>query len=95
MKPNILTKTIAALLLALPIARADDQKAEENGNGWLVQADDLSSLVLALRKAVSLPADTIQSMSENARRSVMAHSLSDGANRFVSASKDAIAGWAP
>jgi len=33
MKPNILTKTIAALLLALPVAHAEDIKADDKKNG--------------------------------------------------------------
>ena len=39
MKPNILTKTIAALLLALPFAQAEEKKAvekkEEHTDGTL------------------------------------------------------------
>ena len=90
---------VEALAAGLPSIATDQTGAalefvsEANGNGWLIPADDPAALVQALRKAIALPADALEAMGEKARQSVMAHSLADGAELFVSASREAIARW--
>lgn len=65
----------------------------ENANGWLIKADSLSALETALASAVALPEADLRAMQEKARISIQAHSLLDGAQRFVQMAADALHGW--
>jgi glycosyltransferase involved in cell wall biosynthesis len=62
-------------------------------NGWLIAEDDEEALYRAMREAASLSVDQRNKMSSCARQSVAAHSLEDGARRFVEASIAALADW--
>ena len=52
-------------------------------NGWLVPAGDQKSLLNAMRQAVSLPADELSNLSQQARESVREHTLTLGAVQFA------------
>lgn len=54
-------------------------------NGWVVPANDEEALYAAMRQAASLDDTSWARMSANARDSVRAHSLAEGARRFIDA----------
>ncbi len=91
---------VEALASGLPAIATDHTGAAlefvnaQHTNGWMIPAGDASALVAAMRLAASMPDDTIEAMSAEAKAAVMAHSLHDGADRFVSASNSAIQEWA-
>lgn len=86
------------LAAGLPVIGTDRMGAaiefvETGKNGWLVGAGDEAALLMALRDAASMSSDLLSKLSGNARASVAAHSLEDGAARFVAASREALANW--
>jgi glycosyltransferase involved in cell wall biosynthesis len=56
---------------------------ETRRNGWLIAADDEDSLYRAMAQAAALSETDWRAMSRHARASVAAHTLGDGAARFL------------
>ena len=46
-----------------------------------------------MMNAIEMPDVQLQAMQKNARESIQAHSLHDGARRFIQMSADALEGW--
>lgn len=90
---------VEALAAGLPCIGTDQTGSAlefltpENKNGWLVKADSLSAFEAALEKAITLPTVELRVMQEKARQSVQAHTLLDGARRFVQMAGDALREW--
>jgi hypothetical protein len=63
---------------------------ETGRNGWLIPARDQTALVNAMREAAF---DDLGQLSRQARESVSAHTLQNGADRFVHGAREAIVGW--
>lgn len=86
------------LATGLPVIGTDRMGAaiefvETGKNGWLVRAGDENALHAALREAASVSSAQLSQLSCNARASVAAHSLENGAARFVAASREASVNW--
>lgn len=62
-------------------------------NGWLVPAGHGDMLFAAMREAALLPDTKLAEMSCRARESVREHSLQHGIQRFIRATRDALANW--
>lgn len=62
-------------------------------NGWLVAANDEDAIYGAMLEAVSMDATRLASMSAAARTTVAAHSLVNGARRFIRAAANAASDW--
>ena len=86
------------LASGLPVIATDRMGAalefvETGRNGWLIAAGDKRALVDAMREAARLPASELEQLGYNARESVSAHTLGNGAARFVRCAREAVAGW--
>ena len=79
MKPNILNQTIAALLLALPIAQADDQKTEQKKDA--TKSDKTNSSTSVVTSADGTATITIDI---NGKKETRTFKLGDGKNAFPS-----------
>jgi glycosyltransferase involved in cell wall biosynthesis len=66
---------------------------ESGRNGWLISAGDEEALFAAMREAALMPVDEIMAMSCRARESVSAHTLRNGAMRFVDYAQQVISQW--
>ena len=83
------------LASGLPVIGSDRMGAalefvESGRNGWLVRAGDEESLLEAMRQAATMP---LAEMGQRARESVSAHTLSNGAGRFLEYAQRVIAHW--
>ena len=89
---------VEALASGLP-AIATDQTGSaidlisHGHNGWLVKADDLNALVMAIRDALSVPADPFSEMKAAARQSVKDQSVKEGARKFITEARNAVKQW--
>jgi glycosyltransferase involved in cell wall biosynthesis len=86
------------LASGLPVIATDRMGAalefvETERNGWLVAADDEDAVFNAMREAVFLADDELKRLRVGARESISAHTLQNGARRFVSHARDAIDCW--
>lgn len=86
------------LASGLPVIGTDRTGAavefiDSGRNGWLVPAGDEAALFAAMREAAVLPPTALAELSQQARKSVSAHALQHGVERFVSAARDAVATW--
>ena len=84
------------LAAGLPVIATDRMGAaldfvESGVNGWLIRAGDENALVGAMREAALLP--TLSEMSCRARESVSAHTLRNGARRFLEYAQRVISHW--
>jgi glycosyltransferase involved in cell wall biosynthesis len=66
---------------------------ESGRNGWLISAGDQEALFAAMREAALMPVDELREMGYRARQSVSAHTLRNGATRFVDYAQQVIAQW--
>ena len=66
---------------------------ETGRNGWLIPAGDQRALVNAMREAARLSASELEQLGRHARESVSAHTLQNGAARFVHCAREAVNGW--
>jgi glycosyltransferase involved in cell wall biosynthesis len=64
-------------------------------NGWLIPENDEGALYRAMCEAASQRVEQRSEMSSFARQSVAAHSLENGARRFVEAANAALTDWKP
>jgi glycosyltransferase involved in cell wall biosynthesis len=89
---------VEALASGLP-AIATDQTGSaidlisHGHNGWLVKADDLNALVIAIRDALSVPAEPFSEMKAAARQSVKDQSVKEGARKFITEAQHAVKQW--
>jgi glycosyltransferase involved in cell wall biosynthesis len=86
------------LASGLPVIATDRMGAalefvETGRNGWLISAGDKKALVDALREAAGLSSSDLEQLGRNARESVSAHTLENGAARFVRCAREAVVGW--
>ena len=86
------------LASGLPVIATDRMGAalefvETGRNGWLISAGDQLALVNAMREAAVLPARELEQFGRHARESVSAHTLENGAARFVHCAREARSGW--
>jgi glycosyltransferase involved in cell wall biosynthesis len=86
------------LASGLPVIATDRMGAalefvETGRNGWLIPAGDQAALVNAMREAARLTSSELEQMGRDARESVSAHTLENGAARFVHFAQKAVAGW--
>lgn len=86
------------LASGLPVIGTDRMGAalefiETGRNGWLIPAADEESLFDAMREAALMSQQEFSEMGSEARASVSAHTLENGAARFVNFAQEAIAGW--
>jgi glycosyltransferase involved in cell wall biosynthesis len=66
---------------------------ESGRNGWLISAGDQEALFVAMHEAALMPFDELCEMGFKARESVRAHTLRNGAARFVDYAQRVIAEW--
>jgi len=66
---------------------------ERGRNGWLIQANNQSVLLEALREATTISDEDLSSLSSNACESIRDHSLHDGSRRFLRYANEAVANW--
>lgn len=59
-------------------------------NGWLIPSGDSKALYKAMREAATLSPSTLEERSVAAEKSVLTHSLADGATRFIQAVNDTL-----
>jgi glycosyltransferase involved in cell wall biosynthesis len=88
------------LASGLPVIATDRMGAAlefvENGrNGWLVRAGEQDGLLMAMREAASLGASRLRELSSQARESVSAHTLQNGAVRFARCAREVVADFFP
>ncbi len=86
------------LASGLPVIATDRMGAalefvETGRNGWLIPACDRVALLNAMREAVVLSSSELEQMGRHARESVSAHTLQNGAARFVYCAREAVTGW--
>jgi len=86
------------LASGLPVIGTDRMGAalefvESGRNGWLISAGDEEALLAAMRDAALMPADEIREMGCRARESVSAHTLRNGAMRFVDYGRQVVSQW--
>ena len=86
------------LASGLPVIGTDRMGAalefiETGRNGWLIRAGDEEALFEAMREATLITQQPFSEMRSAARVSVSAHTLENGAARFVNFAQEAIAGW--
>ncbi len=86
------------LASGLPVIATDRMGAalefvETGRNGWLITAGDQTALVNAMREAAGLATSELEELSRHARESVSAHTLENGATRFVRCAQEAVTGW--
>lgn len=76
------------LAAGLPVIATDRMGAaleflETRRNGWLIPASDEEAILEAMREAATLPYREVEELANRARESVSAHTLHNGATRFV------------
>src|SRR2546425_12204931 len=76
MKSNILNQTIAALLFALPIAHADDSKAEEKKDATKGKSNASTSVTTSADGTATITIDI------NGKKETRTFKLGDGKNAF-------------
>jgi len=86
------------LASGLPVIGTDRMGAalefvESGRNGWLISAGDEEALLAAMRHAALMPADEVREMGCRARESVSAHTLRNGAMRFVEYGRQVVSQW--
>jgi len=86
------------LASGLPVIGTDRMGAalefvESGRNGWLISAGDEEALLAAMRDAALKPVDRIREMGCKARESVSAHTLRNGAMRFVDYGRQVVSQW--
>ena len=86
------------LASGLPVIGTDRMGAalefvESGRNGWLISAGDEEALLAAMRDAALMPVDGIREMGCRARESVSAHTLRNGAMRFVDYGRQVVSQW--
>jgi glycosyltransferase involved in cell wall biosynthesis len=86
------------LVSGLPVIATDRMGAamefiETGRNGWLIPVADEESLFDAMREAALMSQQEFCEMGSEARASVSAHTLENGAARFVNFAQEAIVGW--
>ena len=86
------------LASGLPVIATDRMGAalefvETGSNGWLIPAGDQEALVHAMREAAQFSLSELAQLGRQARESVSAHTLENGAARFVHCAREAFAGW--
>jgi glycosyltransferase involved in cell wall biosynthesis len=86
------------LASGLPVIGTDRMGAalefiETGRNGWLIPAADEGALFAAMREAALMPHPQFSETGFEARLSVSAHTLENGAARFVNFAQEAIARW--
>lgn len=86
------------LAAGLPVIATDRMGAalefvETGRNGWLIPAGDARALVEAMREAAGLPGSELEQLGRHARESVSAHTLQNGAVRFMRCAREALTGW--
>jgi glycosyltransferase involved in cell wall biosynthesis len=86
------------LASGLPVIATDRMGAalefvETGCNGWLIPAGDQKALIDSMREAALLSSSELEQMGRHARESISAHTLENGAARFVRCAREAISGW--
>jgi glycosyltransferase involved in cell wall biosynthesis len=86
------------LASGLPVIGTDRMGAaiefvESGRNGWLISAGDEEALLAAMRDAALMTAGEILAMGCRARQSVSAHTLQNGATRFVDYARQVVSQW--
>jgi glycosyltransferase involved in cell wall biosynthesis len=86
------------LASGLPVIGTDRMGAalefiETGRNGWLIPAADEDVLFAAMREAALLTQQELFELARGAKESVSAHTLENGAERFVSFAHEAIVNW--
>ncbi len=86
------------LAAGLPVIGTDRTGAtldliNEGLNGWVIRSSDVSSLAGVLRKAATLHADELATMSSAAVTSIANHQISNGVERFKAALAKSLLGW--
>lgn len=86
------------LASGLPVIATDRMGAalefvESGRNGWLIPAGDQAALINAMREAVLISSSELAELGRQARESVSAHTLENGAARFVQCAREAMTGW--
>ena len=86
------------LASGLPVIGTDRMGAalefvESGRNGWLISAGDEEALLAAMREAALMPDDELREMGCRARQSVSAHTLRNGATRFVEYAQQVVSQW--
>lgn len=86
------------LASGLPVIGTDRMGAalefiESGQNGWLISAGDEEALFGAMRDAALMPLDELLAMGCRARESVSAHTLRNGATRFVDYAQRVVSQW--
>jgi glycosyltransferase involved in cell wall biosynthesis len=76
------------LAAGLPVIATDRMGAalefvETGRNGWLIPASNQDATLSAMREASRLPQNELEELGRRARESVSAHTLQNGATRFV------------
>jgi len=66
---------------------------ESGRNGWLSPAGDQGALFNVMREAALLSSSELEQLGRYARESVSAHTLQNGAARFVHCAREAMTGW--
>jgi glycosyltransferase involved in cell wall biosynthesis len=89
---------VEALASGLPVIATDQTGSaidliSHGHNGWLVKADDLNALVIAIRDALSVPAEPFSEMKAAARQSVKDQSVKEGARKFITEAQHAVKQW--
>jgi glycosyltransferase involved in cell wall biosynthesis len=86
------------LASGLPVIGTDRMGAalefiETGRNGWLIPAANEEALFAAIREAALMSQQDLAVLGRSARESVRAHTLENGAARFVNFAQEAIARW--
>ena len=86
------------LASGLPVIGTDRMGAalefvESGRNGWLISAGNEAALLAAMRDAALMPVDELREMGCKARESVSAHTLRNGAMRFVDYGRQVVSQW--
>jgi len=86
------------LASGLPVIATDRMGAalefvETGRNGWLVPAGDEDALFNAMRQAALMPHSDLAELGRQARESVSAHTLQDGATRFHRFAQETMDAW--
>lgn len=87
------------LASGLPVIATDRMGAaleflETGRNGWLISAGDEEALLNAMRDAARLSQGDLGELGRNAQESVRAHTLQNGAARFLRYAHEAVVNWA-
>jgi glycosyltransferase involved in cell wall biosynthesis len=86
------------LASGLPVIGTDQMGAalefvESEWNGWLINAGDEEALFAAMRDAALMSVAEIREMGSRARQGVSAHTLRNGAARFVNYARQVVSQW--